>query len=74
MLKPGLSYVIENLDNLLDKGYRLKLLSMGFVPGARFQVIRKAPLGDMIHIAIQGAAVCLRAQELVFVQTRVISP
>lgn len=70
MLQPGFSYIIEKLDNLMDKGYRLKLLSMGFVPGANFTVIRKAPLGDMLHIVIQGAAISLRAQELALVQLR----
>ena len=68
MLQPGLSYVIEKLDNLMDKGYKLKLLAMGFVPGAHFKVIRKAPLGDMLHIVIQGTAVSLRARELALVQ------
>ncbi len=70
MLQPGFSYVVEKFDNLMDKGYRLKLLSMGFVPDALFTVIRKAPLGDMLHIAIQGAEVSLRAQELALVQIR----
>jgi ferrous iron transport protein A len=73
MLQPGYSYVIEKLDNLMDKGYRLKLLAMGFVPGAHFKVIRKAPLGDMLHIVIQGTAVSLRAQELAPLQFKVTS-
>ncbi|MCD6046100.1 MAG: hypothetical protein K0R48_1263 [Gammaproteobacteria bacterium] len=73
MLQPGNSYVIEKLDNLIDKGYRLKLLAMGFVPGARFKVIRKAPLGDMLHIIIQDTAVSLRAQELAPLQLKVVT-
>lgn len=73
MLQPGYSYVVEKLDNLIDKGYRLKLLAMGFVPGARFKVIRKAPLGDMLHIVIQGTAVSLRAKELALVKIKAAS-
>lgn len=73
MLEPGYSYVIEKLDNLIDKGYKLKLLAMGFVPGAHFKVIRKAPLGDMLHIVIQGTALSLRAQELAPLQLRITS-
>lgn len=74
MLQPGLSYVIEKIDHLIDKSYRLKLLAMGFVPGAEIKVIRKAPLGDMVHIVIQGTAVSLRANELALVQLRVTLP
>ena len=73
MLQPGLSYVIEKLDNLVDKGYKLKLLAMGFVPGAHFKVIRKAPLGDMLHIVIHGTAVSLRARELALIQFKKVA-
>ncbi len=74
MLQPGYSYIIEKLDNLIDKGYKLKLLAMGFVPGAQFKVIRKAPLGDMLHIVIQGTALSLRARELAQLQLRAAAP
>ena len=60
----------KKFDKLIDTAYRLKLLAMGFVPGAQFQVIRKAPLGDMIQITIQGAAVSLRSQELALLHVR----
>ncbi len=70
MLNPGCSYIIEKMDHLIDKAYRLKLLAMGFVPGARFKVIRKAPLGDMLQIFIQGSAVSLRAEELCCISLR----
>jgi len=43
--------------------YRRKLLSMGVIPGCSIEVVRKAPLGDPIEIAIHGFRLCLRRQE-----------
>lgn len=43
--------------------YRRKLLSMGIIPGCMLEVVRKAPLGDPIEIALHGFRLCLRRQE-----------
>lgn len=36
-----------------------RLIEMGATPGARVDVIRRAPLGDPIQIALRGSAVTL---------------
>lgn len=46
-----------------DRAYRQKLLRMGLVKGARFTVIRRAPLGDPVEINLKGSNLALRAHE-----------
>jgi ferrous iron transport protein A len=41
----------------------LRLLEMGFVPGAEVRMVRKAPLGDPIEVEVVGTRVCLRARD-----------
>lgn len=43
--------------------YRAKLLALGLLPGAQFNVVRKAPLGDPIEIQICGYRLSLRKRE-----------
>ncbi len=43
--------------------HQRRILDMGFVPGARVSVIRKAPLGDPVEYVVKGAAVALRRSE-----------
>ena len=44
-------------------GYKGKLLSMGLTPKTQFSVIRVAPLGDPVEIAVRGFNLSLRKQE-----------
>ncbi len=48
----------------------IRLMEMGLVPGARINVVRRAPLGDPMDVFIQGYHLSLRAAEahLVYVQ------
>ena len=46
-----------------DRSYRHKLLRMGLVNGAKFTVIRKAPMGDPVEIAVAGFNLSLRKDE-----------
>ena len=43
--------------------HQRRMLDMGFVPGAKVAVIRKAPLGDPIEYRIKGTAVALRRED-----------
>ena len=43
--------------------YRSRLISLGLLPGTRFQVIRVAPLGDPFEIAVRGSSLILRRHE-----------
>ncbi|MCW5588308.1 MAG: ferrous iron transport protein A [Legionellales bacterium] len=45
------------------KPYRQKLLAMGLTRGAKFTVVRRAPLGDPIQISLRGFALSLRQHE-----------
>jgi len=46
-----------------DRAYCQKLLRMGLVRGAQFTLIRNAPLGDPVEIALKGFNLTLRAHE-----------
>lgn len=48
--------------------YRQKLLSLGMLPGASFQVIRLAPFGDPVQIQIRGVSLLLRKKDLNFLR------
>lgn len=42
---------------------RIRLLEMGFVPGAEVALIKRAPLGDPLEIRLRGYHVSLRRSE-----------
>ena len=46
-----------------DCAYRKKLLQMGLTRNTEFSVVRKAPLGGPIEIAVRGSRVVLRSDE-----------
>lgn len=41
-----------------------RLLDLGFVPGTRLKIRRRAPLGDPVEIEIRGYRLCLRTDQL----------
>lgn len=43
--------------------YREKLLAMGLTRGARFSVVRIAPMGDPVEIKVRGFALTIRKHE-----------
>lgn len=63
-IEPGFSYKIKSLSKNGDPTFRKRLMSMGFIPGARFSVLRIAPLGDPIQISVHGYSLSLRASDL----------
>jgi ferrous iron transport protein A len=44
--------------------YCKSLLAMGLVPGAEFEVLRRAPFGDPIHIRLNDFELSLRQHEV----------
>jgi len=60
----GKKIKIMALKKGLKPYFRQKLLAMGVVPGAVFEVQRVAPLGDPVHITIHGFDISLRKQDL----------
>jgi ferrous iron transport protein A len=47
-----------------------RLLDLGFVPGTRVRVLRRAPLGDPTVYELRGTQLCLRRSEAVRVLVR----
>ena len=66
-LRPRCQYQIKAISRQVDRTYRHKLLSMGMIPGAVIQVVRLAPLGDTLHIEVNGFSLSLRAKELAYI-------
>jgi len=46
-----------------DPAYRHKLLRMGLTKGTVITLVRKAPMGDPVEIALRGFNLTLRRQE-----------
>ena len=46
-----------------DKACRHKLLALGLTRGTTLSVVRKAPLGDPLQIALRGFSLSLRKEE-----------
>lgn len=60
-LKVGERAVISSFlpgDNSL-----IRLREMGLIPGSQVQLVRKAPMGDPIEIAIRGSLLSIRSHE-----------
>ncbi|TKI05022.1 ferrous iron transporter A [Martelella alba] len=57
-------YLITGYETGIAPAYRQKLLSMGLLPGAQFQVVRVAPLGDPLQIEIRRTHLFLRKKDL----------
>ncbi len=53
-----------------DANYRRKLLSLGLTKGAKFRVVRVAPLGDPMEIEIRGFQLSLRKGEANILKVR----
>ena len=56
-LAPGRGGTLRRYDT--DAPPR-RLLEMGLVPGARVQVVRRAPLGDPLYLKVGGQALAIR--------------
>jgi len=60
-LAPGQCAVVKVLDGSSPIGRRL--FDLGFRPGTRLRVIRRAPLGDPTTYELRGSRFCLRRSE-----------
>ena len=61
---PGSSWKITGFATSISPAYRQKLLSLGMLPGALFNVVRVAPFGDPIHIETRRVNLVLRKKDL----------
>ncbi len=53
--------------------FRLRLMEMGFIPGAEVKVVRYAPLKDPVEYEIKGYHVSLRHEEAVKILVEKVS-
>lgn len=63
-LNPNSTWKITGFDARISPAYRQKLLSLGMLPGASFDVVRVAPLGDPVHIQTRRVNLVLRKKDL----------
>lgn len=62
-LKPGESAVIAEVGQInLPSVVKRKLLSMGITPNTAFTMLRRAPLGTGVELAIRGSKLCMRKE------------
>jgi Fe2+ transport system protein FeoA len=47
-----------------------RLRELGFVPGARVEVIRRAPLGEPIEIRLRESHIAMRNADAAFIEIR----
>lgn len=48
---------------LLEGRIRERLLDLGFVPGARVEVVRRSPAGDPTAYRVHNTVIALRSEE-----------
>ena len=60
-LAPGQVAEVKSVDGTSPIGRRL--IELGFRPGTRLRVIRRAPLGDPTTYELRGSRFCLRRAE-----------
>ena len=68
-LSAGSSATVESIHLEGDDSFRLR--ELGFLPGARLRLVRRAPLGDPIEVEIGGAHLALRLSDAALIQVKV---
>ena len=67
-LSPGESGTIKKVEG--TGKIRKRLLEMGFVPGKKITVEKRAPLADPIEFSLLGYHISLRRTEAAFILTQ----
>ncbi len=65
-LPVGATAVISALPLGVDSLTRLR--ELGLVPGTKIRLVRRAPLGDPIEVAVRGSRLAMRRSEAVQIQ------
>lgn len=61
-LKDGASAIIKDIPVGHDE-HITRLRELGLVPGTKIRVVRRAPLGDPIEVAVRGSRIAMRRSE-----------
>lgn len=67
-IQPPNTYEVKGFAPHIERQYQHKLLSMGFVPGAKFSAHRLAPMGDPVELIIGQSHVWMRQTELALIE------
>ena len=67
-VKPFCRYRILAISPQTPSAFRQKLFSLGLLPGAEFDVVRVAPLGDPLEIRTLTLTMMLRRRDLALLQ------
>ncbi len=59
-------YKIVSFSPSVSAAFRQKLLALGLLPGASFEVKRIAPLGDPVQVEVRRMSLMLRKKDLAF--------
>ncbi|MBQ9239947.1 MAG: ferrous iron transport protein A [Duodenibacillus sp.] len=69
-LQPGAKGKIVSYAKAAPE-YRRRLLMLGATPGAQFEVVRVAPLGDPVEIRVRGSFISVRKDEAAIMEVSV---
>jgi len=67
-LAPGHAARVISVDGSCRQGERM--LDLGFIPGTRVEILKRAPLGDPVVYGLRGYRICLRASEAGLIHVR----
>ncbi len=57
-LSPGAEALVAGVEG--EPAFRARLADLGIVPGTQIAMIRKAPLGDPLQVALRGYHLAIR--------------
>lgn len=69
-LKPGQSCVIRKLN--VSGASLQRLITMGFLPGTKIEVLRNAPLLDPFDIKVNNSMVAVRKAEASLIEVELV--
>lgn len=60
-LRPGQTAVLRRVGG--PRGWRRRLLELGFVPGTDLALVRRVGVGDVLEVELRHARISLRISE-----------
>ncbi len=68
--RPGDEVEVIGVRETRDPLIARRLMALGFVPGTKVKVLRRAPLGDPVEYALRGTRISLRGSESACIEVR----
>lgn len=70
-LEPGTVCVVAQVA--AAGGIAVRLMELGFVPGAVVQVVRRAPFGGPVQYRLHGVSITMRPADSAVIQVRMLA-